>query len=128
MMTVAFPPFWLIHVAVAAVWFYEGLWCKLLGREARQLKVVEAVPKYGARGGVYVLKIVGAIEVGIALWVLSRIAPVVCAFAQTLLLIALNTGGILWARHIIHDPAGMLIKNFAFLLLVWVSANHSGWT
>lgn len=127
-MTIAFPPFWLIHVAVAAVWFYEGLWCKLLGREARQLKVVEAVPKYGPRVGVYVLKIVGAIEVGIALWVLSRIAPVVCAFAQTLLLIALNTGGILWARHIIHDPAGMLIKNFAFLLLVWVSANHSGWT
>ena len=32
--TIFQPPLWLIHGAIAAVWLYEGLWCKLLGREA----------------------------------------------------------------------------------------------
>jgi len=128
MMPMQFPPLWMIHIAVAGVWMYEGLWCKLLGRQARQLQVVEAVPRYGPRVGAFLLKILGAIEVGISLWVLSRLAPVLCAVTQTLLLIALNSGGLFWARHLIHDPAGMVIKNFAFLLLVWVSASHASWT
>ena len=44
------------------------------------------------------------------------------AVVQTLLLVTLNVNGLLWARHIIHDPGGMVVKNFAFLVLVWVSA------
>jgi hypothetical protein len=43
------------------------------------------------------------------------------------LLIALNGSGLLWARHIIHDPAGMIVKNFAFLVLVWVAAGLPAW-
>jgi len=42
------------------------------------------------------------------------------------LLVMLNGSGILWARHIIHDPPGMLVKNFAFLVLAWVSASLPG--
>ena len=48
MITASLPPLWLIHVAVAAVWFYEGLWCKLLNGQPRQLRVVEAMPLYGS--------------------------------------------------------------------------------
>ena len=116
------PPLWLIHMAVAAVWLYEGLWCKVLGREGRQLQVVEAVPYFGPRVGALFLKTLGVGEIGVALWVLSGIAPGPCALAQTLLLVALNTSGLIWARHIIHDPGGMVVKNFAFLVLVWVAA------
>jgi hypothetical protein len=116
------PPVWLIAIAVAGVWFYEGLWCKLLGREPRQLAVVSAVPRYGPRVGALFLKALGAVEVGMGVWVLSGVAPIPCAAAQTMLLVTLNTCGILWARHLIHDPAGMLVKNFAFLVLAWVSA------
>ena len=122
------PPFWLIHCAVAAVWVYEGLWCKLLGGQPHQLQVVKTVPNYGSRLGKFLIKALGLIEVALAIWVLSRFAPILCAVAQTLLLIALNTGGLLWARQIIHDPAGMVIENFAFLLLAWVSASHPAWT
>jgi len=121
-------PFWLIHCAVATVWIYEGLWCKLLGGQPHQLQVIQTIPNYGSRLGRFLIKALGLIEVGLAIWVLSRFAPILCAVAQTLLLIALNTGGLLWARQIIHDPAGMVIKNFAFLLLAWVSASHPAWT
>jgi hypothetical protein len=113
----------LIRLAVAAVWLYEGLWCKLLGGEPHQLEVVNAVPRYGPRVGALFLKALGVVEVGMGLWALSGLLPVPCAVAQTLLLVTLNANGLIWARHIIHDPAGMVVKNFAFLVLAWVSAS-----
>jgi hypothetical protein len=120
------PPLWLIRTAVAAVWLYEGLWCKLLGRESRQLQIVEAVPRFGPRNGALFLKLLGAVELGLALWVWSGALPIPCAAVQTLLLVTLNASGLLWARRLIHDPGGMVVKNFAFLVLAWVSAGLPG--
>lgn len=115
------PPLWLIQVAVAAVWLYEGLWCKLLGREPNQLDIVESVPRLGPKVGALFLKTLGAVELALGLWVLSGVAPLPCAVVQTLLLVALNVNGLLWARNLIHDPGGMVVKNFAFLILAWVA-------
>lgn len=117
----SFPPGILIRICVAAVWLYEGLWCKLLGRTPSQIAVVSAVPKFGARIGPAFLKALGVVEVAIALWAISGATPATCAIVQTALLITLNINGLLWARHLIHEPIGMVIKNAAFLMLVWVS-------
>ena len=88
------PPDWLIRIAVAAVWLYEGLWCKLLRGEPREFEVVKAVPRYGPRFGVSFLMALGVVEVTIALWVLSGVAPLLCAIAQTVLLVSLNVNGL----------------------------------
>ena len=120
------PPIAVVRCAVAAVWLYEGLWCKLLGREAHQLQVVEAVPKLGPLLGRMFLKGLGLVETAMALWVLSGISPGLCAIAQTVLLLTLNANGLLWARHVIHDPAGMVVKNASFLLLAWLGAAMTG--
>ena len=120
-------PWWLIHSAVAAVWLYEGLWCKLLGREPNQARIVAEVPRLGLRFGGTFLKTLGLAEVILAVWVVSRVAPFLCALTQTGLLVALNTAGLSFARHLIHDPAGMVVKNFAFILLVWISASSPHW-
>jgi DoxX-like family len=127
MITSLFPPVWLIHVAVAAVWFYEGLWCKLLNGEPRQVRVIEAMPRYGPRIATELLRLLGVFEAAIGVWILTRIAPIACAVAQTALLVTLNVCGLLWARRLIDDPAGMVVKNFAFLVLVWVSASFPAW-
>lgn len=116
------PPYWLIRIAVAGVWLYEGLWCKLLRGEPREFEVVRAVPRYGERFGVPFLLTLGAVEVSIGLWVLSGWLPFWCAVAQTVLLVSLNANGLMWSRHLIHDPKGMIVKNFAFLILAWVAA------
>lgn len=126
-MSMLLPPFWLIRVAVAAVWLYEGLWCKLLRGQPHELDVVTAVPGYGPRFGGVFLRTLGVVEIAVALWTLSALSPVLCAVFQTLLLVALNASGLIWARRIIHDPAGMVVKNFAFLVLVWVCAGLPGW-
>jgi hypothetical protein len=124
--TVMFPPVLLVRGAVAAVWLYEGLWCKLLGREQRQVQVVEAVPVIGPLVGKRFLQALGAAEVGMAAWVVSGVAPGLCVMAQTALLVTLNANGLLWARKIIHDPGGMVVKNASFLVLAWVGAAMKG--
>lgn len=119
-LAIAFPPLILIRGSVAAVWLYEGLWCKLLGRVQSQVQVVMAVPRLGPRFGLPFLKTLGVVEVALAVWVMTGIAPGTCAIAQTALLVVLNANGLVWSRHIIHEPAGMVVKNIAFLVLVWV--------
>ena len=85
------------------------------------------MPRLGPRVGAAFLQALGVVEVALALWALSGALPVACAAAQTLLLVALNANGLLWARHIIPDPGGMVVKNFAFLVLVWVAAGLPAW-
>ena len=80
------PPHWLIRGAVAAVWLYEGLWCKLLRGEPHELEVVEAVPFFGPRIGALFLTVLGVVEVALGAWVLTGIEPWWCAVAQTVLL------------------------------------------
>lgn len=111
-----------MHVAVAGVWIYEGLWCKILGRASDELRVVQAVPQYGARFGASFLHALGWVELSLGVWVLTGVAPGLCALAQTVLLVGLNSAGLLFSRHVIHDPAGMVFKNFGFLVLAWVGA------
>ncbi len=120
------PPLQLVRCAVAAVWLYEGLWCKVLGRERRQVDVVEAVPVLGPRIGRHFLLALGVVETALSVWVLAGVTPGLCAIVQTILLVTLNANGLLWARHIIHDPGGMVVKNASFLLLAWVAAAMSG--
>lgn len=118
---IALPPLIIIRASVAAVWLYEGLWCKIFGRVRSQVDVVTAVPRLGPRFGTQFLKALGVVEIVLAIWVMSGIAAGTCAVAQTALLIALNTNGLIWARRVIHEPLGMVVKNIAFLVLVWVS-------
>ena len=119
-------PIWLIRVAVAAVWLYEGVVCKLLGGEPHQLEVVAQAP-FGKQIGRAFLIALGLGESALGLWALSGIAPLPCAIAQTALLVTLNTNGLIWARKVIHDPAGMVVKNFSFIVLAWVSASFPRW-
>lgn len=116
------PPGWLIHAGIAMVWLYEGLWCKLLRGQPHEFAVVAAVPKYGPRYGVRFLLLLGAAEVALGLWAFSGVLPLQCAALQTALLLLLNANGLLWARHLIPDPAGMVVRNASFLVLVWVGA------
>lgn len=123
---IVFPPLVVLRASVAAVWLYEGLWCKILGRVQAQVEVVAAVPRLGPRLAVPFLKALGVFEVGLAVWVMAGIAPGVCAIVQVAVLVALNANGLVWARRIIHEPAGMVVKNLAFLALIWVCGTIPG--
>jgi DoxX-like family len=116
------PPPWLVRSAIALVWLYEGLWCKLLGRRPSQQRIVEAVPFLGPAWAPGFLKALGLVECGLGLWVLSGWEPVWAAATQTVLLLAMNANGLIFARRFIHDPAEMVVKNAALIVLMWVAA------
>ena len=119
---VAMPPLWLLQAAVAAVWLYEGLWCKVLARSPHEFEVVEQVPFLAPSTSHALLRVLGVLEALLGAWVLSGWQPVAAAVVQTGLLIGLNTSGIYFSRDRIPDPAGMVVKNAAFLVLAWVTA------
>jgi uncharacterized membrane protein YphA (DoxX/SURF4 family) len=123
---IMFPPLVVIRASVALVWLYEGLWCKILGRVQSQVDVVKAVPRLGPSLGAPVLKAIGIFEVALAVWVMTGISPGVCAIVESAFLIVLNANGLMWARKIIHEPAGMVVKNISFLILVWVCGAFPG--
>lgn len=116
------PPPLLVRSALAAVWLYEGLWCKVLGRKPSQERIVEAVPFLGPGIGPAFLKVLGVVETLLGLWVLSGWEPVWAAAVQTALLVGMNANGLLFARKLIHDPAEMVVKNAALVVLMWVAA------
>ena len=120
----AMVPVLLIRIAIALVWLYEGVWCKLLGRMPHQVDVVAAHPLFGPRSARAVLYAIGLVEVGLAIWVLTGYQPVPAALAQTLLLVFMNANGLLFSRHAIPDPGGMVVKNFALIVLMWVGAGY----
>jgi uncharacterized membrane protein YphA (DoxX/SURF4 family) len=108
------------RAAVALVWLYQGLWCKLLARCPSHAAVVASLPEpLGAVGGLLLISL-GAIEVLLAAWVLSGRAARLAAASQTVLLVAMNVGGLIWGRAAILDPGGMIVQNLAFLTLVWI--------
>jgi uncharacterized membrane protein YphA (DoxX/SURF4 family) len=111
----------LIRLSIALVWLYEGLWCKVLGGVPHHAAVIESVPFIGSAAGHIALIALGLLECGIGLWVLYGRWMRQAAIVQTALLIAMNTGGLIWAWHFIPDPVGMVLQNFAFVLLIWVA-------
>jgi len=111
-----------IRLPVAAVWLYQGLWCKLLGHAAHQTAIVAGVPLLNAR---FIFLTIGIAECALSLWVLAGWKPFAAAAAQTILLAGMNIAGIVWSSRLLVDPAGMLLQNTAFLTLSWVAARDS---
>lgn len=107
---------------LAAVWLVHGLYNKLLGGSPRHLAIVQSVPGLQGDIGRHVLLAVGAGEVLIAAWMLSRRAPRWCAAVQTVALLSMNAVELTYARRLLLWPAGLLPLNACFLALVWAAA------
>jgi|SRR5581483_5467917 len=114
------------RTAIALVWMYQGFWCKLLGRAPHQLKIVGTAPFLNSSRARQALAVLGLFECVLAAWVSSGIRPHEAALMETILLISMNVAGLMWARSLISEPLGMLLQNFAFLVLAWIAAGELG--
>jgi uncharacterized membrane protein YphA (DoxX/SURF4 family) len=108
---------------VAFVWIYEGLWCKLLSGCSSHAAIIRSLPAVFARVADRLLILIGTGEVALGLWVLSGRVPRVAFWAQVLLLVIMNSGGLIWGRDVIVDPASMVIHNVVLLALAWTIAD-----
>ena len=110
------------RIAIAGVWIYQGLWCKLLGHAPHHQKIVEATPFLNSSWARPFLLALGMFECVLAAWVLSGIRAREAAVVQTILLVSMNAIALLRARNLISDSVGMLLQNFVFLVLAWIAS------
>jgi hypothetical protein len=113
------------RLAVALVWLYQGLWCKVLARCPGHRAIVESVPWLGEPVAAAALATLGLAEILLAAWVLSGWRPWWAAGVQTVLLLCMNGGGLLWGREHIADAGAMITQNIAFLTLAWLAAGRA---
>ena len=113
----------LARVALALVWFHEGLWCKLLSGCPSHAAIVRSLPPPLASVADALLIAIGATEVALACWILSGWKARVAFWAQAILLALMNGGGLVWGRAAIADPASLLINNAVLLTLAWTIAD-----
>jgi len=112
------------RAAVAVVWWYEGLWCKILGADGNQRSIVAGVLGLPAPWVTVALVGIGVIETAVGVWVLSGARPRLAALVQTGLLVAFNAGGLLFSVPRIAEPGRMLTHNAVLLAVVWLLARH----
>jgi hypothetical protein len=110
--------------AVAGVWLYHGLWCKLLARCPDQVEVVAAVPWLRGKAAKPVLLGIGVVETALALWVVSGRKPRGAAAIGTALVAGMNAGGLTFGRRHIPAPKALIAENVAFLALAWLAAEE----
>jgi hypothetical protein len=110
--------------AVAGVWLYHGLWCKLLGRCPEQVEVVATVPGLGGNRAKAVVLGIGLVETALAVWVVSGRRPRAAAGGGTALVAGMNAGGLAFGRRHIPAVKIMLVENAAFLALAWLAAEQ----
>ena len=108
---------------VACVWIYEGLWCKLLSGCSSHAAIIRSLPALIASVADRVLFALGTGEVALGLWILSGRTPRAAFWAQAILLVIMNGGGLIWGRHAIADPTSMVIHNVVLLALAWTIAD-----
>lgn len=90
---------------LAAVWLYNGLWLKILAVDPHHAQIVASTLGHPAW-----LTVIGSGEALLALGILSGWLSRFVNGVQLLLLIAMNTVGILFSGQI-ANPAGLVISN-----------------
>lgn len=119
----------LARLAIALVWLYNGLWCKLLFGCPDHVEIVA-----GAAADLRVsttlrlpvtpvLWALDAAETALAVWVLTGRGARAAAWVQTLLLVGMNAAGLLFRPEAIPRPGALLVHNFVLLVLVWIVAS-----
>jgi hypothetical protein len=108
--------------AVAGVWLYHGLWCKLLGGCPEQADIVAAVPGLRGERAKAVLLGIGVLETVLAVWVLTGRRPREAAVLGTGLVAGMNAGGLTFGRRHIPAPKRLVAENLTFLALAWLAA------
>ncbi|MGV9270442.1 DoxX-like family protein [Kitasatospora sp. NPDC003701] len=112
--------------AVALMWGYEGLWCKIFPGRADQRAIVEGLPLLPESAVTALLIAIGLAELALGAWVLTGRRPRLAALVQTLLVVGFNTGGLLFGADRIPEPGRLVVQDLAFLALVWTLAAAHG--
>ena len=77
-----------LNYIIALVWLINGLFCKILNIVPRHQLIVSHI--LGRGHAAFFTKVIGALEVMMAIWVISKIAARLCTVTQIVLVAVMN--------------------------------------
>ncbi len=106
---------WLTFL-IALVWLVNGLYCKVLQGVPRHEQIVAAILGDNHAAGLTTL--IGYLEIGMAVWVVSRILPHWCGILQIIVVLLMNVlEFILVPELLLFGRMNLLIAcGFAYLI------------
>jgi hypothetical protein len=109
-----------LNYIIAIVWIANGLFCKVLNLVPRHQEIVSRI--LGAEHAILFTKIIGTLEVLMAIWILTRIYSKLNAITQILVIATMNTLEFFLVPDILLW--GKLNSIFAFLFCILIFYNE----
>jgi preprotein translocase subunit SecF len=109
-----------LNLLIAAVWLLNGLYCKVLDMVPRHTEIVGTT--LGQAYARQLTVLIGVAEIGMAIWILSRYRPRICAVIQIAVVATMNT----LEYFLVPDLLlwGKLNSFFALLFIIVIYVNE----
>ncbi len=107
------------NIGAGAVWLHQGLWCKVLSGDSAHQDILASVPGLHGRRARVATTVLGLGETALAALVVTRGDRRWVATLQTALVAAFNAGGLTMGREHVAHPGRLLLRNGAFVGLIW---------
>lgn len=109
----------LLTYFIAAVWFINGLCCKVLNLVPRHHEIVERI--LGASHSKLFTILIGISEIFMAIWIISKIKPRICAMLQMSIVLIMNLIEMTLAPDLLLWGKTNLIFALLFIGVVYVN-------
>lgn len=113
-----------IRCVLALIWLYNGLWLKILHVDPHHLEIVQAVFQISINQASDFLNVIGSLETLLGIGILSGLFHRFVNYFQVLILVVMNSVGIVSGEGTISDPAGLLIMNLPTIMCAIIIARY----
>ena len=114
----------LLTCFIAAVWFINGLMCKVLNLAPRHQQIVARI--LGDENARLLTTLIGISEIGMAIWILSGIWTRSNAFLQIAIIATMNALEFMLVPDLLLWGRANAFFAFLFILLIYHNEFHMG--
>lgn len=113
-----------IRLALAAVWFYNGLWLKVIALDAHHLEIVRSVSNSSGIEPALLLRLIGSAETLLGIGIVSGLFYRFVSYFQIVIILLMNLIGSIGGGGAIAHPFGLVISNLPTIMCALVVATN----
>lgn len=113
-----------IRLALAAVWFYNGLWLKVIALDAHHLEIVRSVSNSSGIEPALLLRLIGSAETLLGIGIVSGLLYRFVSYFQIFIILLMNLIGSIGGGGAIAHPFGLVISNLPTIMCALVVATN----
>jgi len=111
-----------LTACIAMVWLVNGLFCKVLNFVPRHEQIIAKILGNGYSRSLSIF--IGVLEIGMAIWVLSRISPRLCAVIQITAVAAMNILEFTFVPDLLYWGKMNSVFALIFIFLIYFQEFH----